>query len=108
MASLEEKIQQLIDMVSVWDVKRMAIQLLNCANPRPQGASRAQARRAFQRNTDVMEAAQEFFDGKYDDVKDSDDAMEDPQASSSTKRPSRLEVCRVNYKTDHFDLSDIA
>lgn len=39
-----------------------------------------------------MEAAQAFFDGKYDTVIDEDDEMEDLNATRSSKRASGLEV----------------
>ncbi|KAF8313070.1 hypothetical protein DL93DRAFT_1188221 [Clavulina sp. PMI_390] len=66
MASLEDKIQQLMEM----------------------GATRAQAQYAFKRNEDVMEAAQEFFDGKYDNVKDDGAAVGASSSARSSKRTS--------------------
>lgn len=46
-----------------------------------------------------MEAAQAFFDGKYDEVKDDDETMEDTPTAKSAKRLglSRLEVFHSHH-----------
>lgn len=55
-----------------------------------EGATPAQARAALRQCKDVMEAAELFFEGKFDDVKDGDDVQ--MASSSDTKRRDRPTV----------------
>lgn len=54
-----------------------------------QGATHAQARAALKQYKDVEQAAERFFEGKFDHIRDDDVEM-------SSSRPPRASVCLAN------------
>ncbi|KIY71465.1 ubiquitin conjugating enzyme family protein [Cylindrobasidium torrendii FP15055 ss-10] len=67
------------------------------------GASAAQARAALQQYKDVMEAAEAFFEGKFDNVRD--DATPSAESSSQGKRP-RMAVCTPDDEDEDEVMED--
>jgi hypothetical protein len=55
------------------------------------GATRAQARAALQKYKDVMQAAERFFEGEFENVTES---MSVPPSTASSSKPTRIaQVC---------------
>ncbi|KAH9482978.1 Baculoviral IAP repeat-containing protein 6 [Psilocybe cubensis] len=65
------------------------------------GATHAQARAALKQYKDVMQAAERFFEGKFDHIKD-----EDVEMSSSRASPARDKVPRPATPSDDEDMDD--
>lgn len=58
-----------------------------------QGATTAQARAALRQYKDVMQAAERFFEGKFDHITDDDGDV--PMASTSDSNPRHRPAVRV-------------
>jgi hypothetical protein len=58
-----------------------------------QGATAAQARAALQQYKDVMQAAEQFFEGKFDHIKDDDVEMSSITSETKAVRPA---VCLLS------------
>lgn len=54
------------------------------------GATRAQAKAALKRHKDVMEAAEQIFDGRFDDIVDEDEDTENVLNNIPGKSPKDL------------------
>lgn len=104
--AMDREVQQLLEMVQ----KQISSQYPKIAEltcPR-QGATAAQARAALRQYKDVMQAAEKIFEGKFDDVVDSDltsevdirDALDGNKASrmvvgiSATTHPMIIDCFR--------------
>ena len=87
---MEAKIRQLTDMVLSLYSSRLAAHLRACV----QGATVAQAKAALAQYKDVMQAAERFFEGAFDHVKDEDGDvhMADIDAPMPEKRTIRMVV----------------
>lgn len=87
---------------SRWYVQtKTSVKSLNFVDT-PQGATPAQARAALRQYKDVMEAAEKFFQGDFDNVKDEDGdiSMASSSRRSELKRPARPAVsvaCRTSF-----------
>jgi hypothetical protein len=58
------------------------------------GASRAQARAALIKYQDVMQAAERFFDGEFDNVKEDGTKPASTAPVASGSKPSRMAMVR--------------
>jgi len=64
-----------------------------------EGATLAQARAALRRcKSDVMQAAEMFFEGKFDHVKDGDDVQ--MASNKEVKRRARPTVCLLSIYSE--------
>ena len=95
---MERQVQQLVEMVC------FSLPALLAPSERPyraQGATVAQARAALKQYSDVMQAAERIFDGKFDNVLDEDGDVEmasnepapAPQRSRMVVRRLRMMSC---------------
>ena len=98
---MDAEVQQLVEMVrnSSWSIT-------SCLPPSRQGATHAQARAALKQYKDVMQAAERFFEGKFDHIKDEDEDIEMASCTSEMRsfRPSVYSL----YKKLGPDGSDIS
>jgi hypothetical protein len=84
---MDNEIQQLVEMVGFSFISRARYSpVFMCFK----GATDAQARAALRQCKDVMQAAELFFEGKFDHVKDGDDVQ--MAFSSDVKRRARPTV----------------
>ena len=83
---MDNEIHQLIEMVGCPCITHA----LHPTKSLSKGATPAQARAALRQCKDVMQAAELFFEGKFDHVKDGDDVQ--MASSSEVKRRIRLTV----------------
>jgi hypothetical protein len=86
---MDAEIQQLVEMVrnSPWSTTAV---YLHVYLPSRQGATHAQARAALRQYKDVMQAAERFFEGKFDHIEDEDEDVEMASHTSELRsfRPS--------------------
>jgi hypothetical protein len=61
------------------------------------GATRAQARAALQKYKDVMQAAERFFEGEFENVTDNAPPAPPAPPAASGSRPARKPQVRVQY-----------
>ena len=80
---MERQVQQLVEMVSSFEYICL-IALINVIIT--QGATPAQARAALKKCSDVMQAAEQIFEGRFDDV------VEDEVADTESLRNGRSQV----------------
>ena len=84
--NMDTEIQQLVEMVgnSSWYAN------LLFTLPISQGATHAQARAALKQYKDVMQAAERFFEGKFDHIRDEDEDVKMATCTSELRsfRPS--------------------
>ena len=97
-------IQQLVEMVEN-SFRSTALMLIGIAQ-NLKGATLAQARAALRQCKDVMQAAEMFFEGKFDNVKGEEDVQ--MNASSEVKRRTRPTVCVSSRPTINDSCTGLA